>query len=338
MRYRPIPKILSVAVACMLLSTGLSGMEKSEGRGDIQRKPYPYKAVPAEALEWDRGLFRLSLRARSFAQGNAVYAEIIASPSTDGLPLPGLFYDGRSVPLAKRDRGYAGLFAIAPDERPGKKQLAVSWEQGGKMVNYHFELMVKPTGFRKYPRPINLGRFSNISLVAPPEVFAFIEECSRKKKEVFDRSTPYRLKGPVCHPRDAHFITSPFWAGRKYQRYRVVRGKRIYLEPSSNAHSGVDLRGETGDPVFAMLGGRVAIARAMYYEGNYIVIDHGNRIFSSYMHLDGFAVREGQKVGAGDLVGFVGSTGLSTGAHLHVSFSVEGIYVDPLSLLYAVPR
>ncbi len=98
----------------MLLSTGLSGMEKSEGRGDIQRKPYPYKAVPAEALEWDRGLFRLSLRARSFAQGNAVYAEIIASPSTDGLPLPGLFYDGRSVPLAKGTGATRGFSRSRP--------------------------------------------------------------------------------------------------------------------------------------------------------------------------------------------------------------------------------
>jgi len=56
------------------------------------------------------------------------------------------------------------------------------------------------------------------------------------------------------------------------------------------------------------------------------------------MHLDGLAVEEGRTVRAGELIGHVGSTGLSTAAHLHVSVTIDGVYVDPISLMYAVPR
>lgn len=320
-------------LACIFISPGLSGMGITEGPGYVEKKPYHYAPMDAARMEWDRGLFKLALRARRFAQGNAVNAEIII-PSKVKFPLPQMEYDGRTVPVVRRDWGYAGLFAIAPDGKQGKKTITVSWEQGASRTIHYFHITIKPTEFIKFTRAIDLGRFSNISIVPPPDVVAFIEQCSRRKREVFNKNTSGFLKGPISHPRDDHFITSPFWAGRKYQRYKVARGKRFYLEPSTNAHSGVDLRGERGDPVFAIAGGRIAIAQPMYYEGNYIVIDHGARIFSSYMHLDCFAVKEGQKVNTGELIGHVGNTGLSTGAHLHVSFSIQGVFVDPLSLLY----
>ncbi len=313
-------------------------MGKTAERPADNRRPCDYPAGKSETRSWDRGDFRLVLRARRFAQGNVVWTEILTATGAAGPKDLRMEFEDRSVALSKKDRDYAGLFAIAPDEKPGKKTITLYWDESGRRINHHFELTIVRTDFKRYPRPINLGRFSNVSLVPPPDVLAFIEACSRKKKEVFGRRTPGVPGGPVYHPRDSHFITSPFWAGRKYLRYRVERGKRIYLSPSSNAHSGVDLRGERGDPVFAMAAGRVAIAEGMYYEGNYIVIDHGSGIFSSYMHLDGFAVREGQKVRPGELIGYVGSTGLSTAAHLHVSFSIDGIYADPISLLYAVPR
>ncbi len=333
MRYRKIIKVLPVVLACIFIAHCLSGMEKPEQSGGVESKPYRYAPGDAARMEWDRGLFRLSLRARRFAQGNAVNAEIIIT-SKARLPRPHMEYDGRAVKLITRDRGYGAMLAIAPDEKPGEKTITLSWERDGSRTIYNFYLTVRSTEFKKFTRAINLGRFSNISIVPSQEVLSFIEECSRKKREVFDESTSGVLKGPISHPRDAHFVTSPFWASRRYQRYRVAGGKRFYLKASTNAHSGVDLRGEVGDPVFAMAAGRIAIAEPMYYEGNYIVVDHGNRIFSSYMHLEGFAVKEGQNVKAGELIGHVGSTGLSTGAHLHVSFSIDGVPVDPISLLY----
>jgi len=331
--------IFWIMAAALLFSPGEAhGMGKTADMPDVNRRPYDYQVKGVETIGFDRGDFRLVLRARRFAQGNAVWAEIQWSPGAAGAKDLHMEFDGRPVALSKKDRDYAGMFAIAPDEKPGKKTIILYRDDSGRRINHHFELNVARADFKQYPRPINLGRFSNISLVPPPDVLAFIEACSRKKKEAFERKSPGVPGGPVYHPRDAHFITSPFWAGRKYLRYRVQRGKRIYLRPSSNAHSGVDLRGERGDPVFAMAAGKVVIAEGMYYEGNYIVIDHGSGVFSSYMHLDGFAVREGQKVRPGELIGYVGSTGLSTAAHLHVSFSIDGIHVDPISLLYAVPR
>ncbi|HPO47136.1 MAG TPA: peptidoglycan DD-metalloendopeptidase family protein, partial [Spirochaetota bacterium] len=319
------PLIVSslMALTLILLPEGARGeVNPDRGRED-ERVPFEYPVKNFSRLAWDRGDFKLVLRARSFSQGNAVWVRIQRSAGAAGIKDPELEYEGRRVAIARNGDDYEGLFAIAPDERPGKKAIVLRRQETGRQINHHFEFNVARTAFKQYPRPLDLGRYSNISIVPPPEVVAFIEACAAKKREVFERRSSGMLTGPVNHPRDAHFITSPFWAGRKYLRYRMEKGRRVYLKPSVNAHSGVDLRGGKGDPVFAMASGRVVIAEGMYYEGNFIAIDHGSGIFSLYMHLDGLAVEEGRTVRAGELIGHVGSTGLSTAAHLHVSVTID---------------
>jgi murein DD-endopeptidase MepM/ murein hydrolase activator NlpD len=74
----------------------------------------------------------------------------------------------------------------------------------------------------------------------------------------------------------------------------------------------------------------VAMVRQLNLRGNMIIIDHGGGLFSGYAHLSSFAVAEGQTVAAGDVIGAVGNTGLSTGSHLHWEMSVGGILVDGL--------
>ncbi len=86
-------------------------------------------------------------------------------------------------------------------------------------------------------------------------------------------------------------------------------------------------------PVFSMADGKIVLAMKMFYEGNLVAVDHGNKVFTYYMHMDSMAVKEGDIVKAGDLVGRVGSTGTSTGPHLHVALSIRGVHVHPLSLL-----
>jgi murein DD-endopeptidase MepM/ murein hydrolase activator NlpD len=118
-----------------------------------------------------------------------------------------------------------------------------------------------------------------------------------------------------------------------YENYEMKNGKRIILPSSNKIHRGLDLRGPRGEPILALADGEVILAEKMYYEGNFTVIDHGNRVMSYYMHQDSIRVKVGQIVHAGDTIGTVGNTGQSTAAHLHLSLVIDGTQVDPLSIL-----
>ncbi|OYW46997.1 MAG: hypothetical protein B7Z08_10325 [Sphingomonadales bacterium 32-68-7] len=94
-------------------------------------------------------------------------------------------------------------------------------------------------------------------------------------------------------------------------------------------HKGVDLAGPTGTPVYATADGYVAKAEAFSSYGNYIQIEHGGELQTRYAHLSGYAVAAGDRVTKGQLIGYVGSTGRSTGPHLHYEVRVAGEAVDP---------
>lgn len=95
------------------------------------------------------------------------------------------------------------------------------------------------------------------------------------------------------------------------------------------AHAGVDLAGPTGTPVYATADGLVAKAERFSSYGNYIQIEHGGELQTRYAHLSGYAVSAGERVVKGQLIGYIGSTGRSTGPHLHYEVRVAGQSVDP---------
>ena len=96
------------------------------------------------------------------------------------------------------------------------------------------------------------------------------------------------------------------------------------------AHKGVDLAGPTGTPVYATADGTVGMAQWFSSYGNYIQIEHGGSLQTRYGHHSGYAVKQGQKVRKGDLIGYIGSTGRSTGPHLHYEVRVAGAAVNPV--------
>jgi murein DD-endopeptidase MepM/ murein hydrolase activator NlpD len=103
--------------------------------------------------------------------------------------------------------------------------------------------------------------------------------------------------------------------------------------PLAGHHSGTDIGAAEGVPVAATNNGRVVLARQLRLRGNMVVVDHGGGLFSGYAHLSSFAVAEGQAVETGETVGYVGSTGLSTGAHLHWEMATGGVVVDAFRFL-----
>ena len=94
-------------------------------------------------------------------------------------------------------------------------------------------------------------------------------------------------------------------------------------------HKGIDLAQPTGTPVYATADGIVSKAEPFSSYGNYIQIEHGGELQTRYAHLSGYAVAAGEQVSKGQLIGYVGTTGRSTGPHLHYEVRVAGEAVDP---------
>ncbi|MBN2883482.1 MAG: M23 family metallopeptidase, partial [Clostridia bacterium] len=139
------------------------------------------------------------------------------------------------------------------------------------------------------------------------------------KAKATSNETSY-LDGTFILPLDGEFGTS-------YAQTRYINGENPYR------HSGLDIDGDTGDPIVACNDGVVVMAAELVRTGNTIIIDHGMWLFSSYLHMSAFDVEVGDFVKKGDLIGKVGSTGFSTGPHLHWSVTLNGNYMSPLWLV-----
>lgn len=95
-------------------------------------------------------------------------------------------------------------------------------------------------------------------------------------------------------------------------------------------HHGIDLSAPTGTPVYATADGTVSMARYYGSYGNYVQIEHGGEMQTRYAHLSSYVVGDGARVAKGQLIGYVGSTGRSTGPHLHYEVRMSGSPVNPL--------
>ena len=102
---------------------------------------------------------------------------------------------------------------------------------------------------------------------------------------------------------------------------------------ASSDHKGIDIGASYGADIVAAADGRVVTASYSSSGGNYVMIDHGNGLYTVYMHASSLCVSSGQAVSAGDVVAKVGSTGISTGNHLHFGVSMNGSYVSPWNYL-----
>ncbi len=114
----------------------------------------------------------------------------------------------------------------------------------------------------------------------------------------------------------------------------VFGSQRILNGVPRNAHNGLDIAAPTGTPVYAMADGIVILAADdFYYSGNFIILDHGQGLNSSYLHLSKKDVKAGDFVKQGQKIGEIGTTGRSTGPHLHWSVQWFGERTDPALLL-----
>ena len=112
---------------------------------------------------------------------------------------------------------------------------------------------------------------------------------------------------------------------------------RVFNGVKKSQHTGLDFRVSTGTPIHATNHGTVILARPLYFEGNCVMVDHGQGLLTMYLHLSEFKVKEGDQVQAGQVLGLSGGTGRATAPHLHFAVRWRGEYLDPATLLELHP-
>lgn len=126
------------------------------------------------------------------------------------------------------------------------------------------------------------------------------------------------------------FLRSPLAFSRVTSGFNLKRFHPVLKK--ARPHLGTDFGAPTGTPVRAVADGTVTTAGKHGGHGNFVELDHTGPYSTSYSHLSAISVKRGQKVKQGDIIGKVGSTGLSTGPHLHYQFMVNGNHVNPMSI------
>jgi len=211
-------------------------------------------------------------------------------------------------------------FALAGaslETKPGVYPVELSGETvAGTPITYQQGISVQ---LQRYPRAILKvpGRYTAPS----PEELHQIEEDKEIKAQAFQTLSPSReWKGSFTRPVQAE-ISDVFGVQRAFN------GK------VQSTHQGLDFRVPPGTPVAAVNRGRIVLARPLFFEGNCVVIDHGQGLLTLYLHLSKFLVREGDTVEKGQPIALSGGTGRATGPHLHLAVRWQGVYLNPAGLL-----
>jgi murein DD-endopeptidase MepM/ murein hydrolase activator NlpD len=214
--------------------------------------------------------------------------------------------------------GYAALIGIDLEAKPGKTPWRLGFVDGtGAPRKAAGAIMVKA---RKFPvQRLSLPK-SMVDLSSEDERRANAE--STRLRTLFDTIGSERLwRGPFTKPVATDAKAEGFGSRR------VINGK-----PRS-PHSGADFAAPAGTPVVASNRGRVALVVEFFFGGRLVALDHGEGLYTLYMHLDRADVVEGALVERGSIIGAVGSTGRATGPHLHWGAHLRSARIDPDALL-----
>lgn len=237
-------------------------------------------------------------------------AFIVRVSGVKGMTLPEAFFSRR--PLSFSSCGDGCFFAVgATDSKtaPGKRMIEV---KVGKIK------MRMPITIRRHAFPV-------IRLTLPPGKVSLSEEDSERVdredkllKSFWTQQSERAWLGNFSLPLDNEIST----------QYGV---KRIINESKESIHRGIDIRGREGEDVRASNSGKIVLAEELFFGGNTVLLDHGMGIYTVYMHMSGFSKKIGESVSKGDVIGFVGSTGRSTGPHLHFGIKAQELSVNPES-------
>lgn len=209
------------------------------------------------------------------------------------------------------DGTYYALFGVSALASPGEYPLHLSLSSGDRTVSLKtdVQLVTGHYGYQFIDPPLTLSGLLDPELM--DEEWDYLKPWRDLRTR--ERMWTYPLQAPLA---PIPSISADYG------------DRRSYGGMFEGYHSGVDYRASTGTPVISPSAGQVVLTDRLAARGNIILVDHGWGVVTGYWHLSAINVDIGEKVSAGQLLGWVGNTGLSTGSHLHWEFWVNGVAVD----------
>lgn len=201
--------------------------------------------------------------------------------------------------------------AAAEEEQNNMETLIA--EKQAQIEEYESDISEREKAIKEYDE----------ELAAQNEIIEALEAQVAAEKEELANATARHYEG-------GKFV----WPAPRYTRISSEFGNRMHPTLKINKfHNGLDMAAPGGSPILAAADGTVAAAGYSSSMGNYIMIDHGDKLYTIYMHASALYVSKGDEVTAGQKIAAVGTTGRSTGNHLHFGVRLNGQYVDPHNYL-----
>jgi len=208
------------------------------------------------------------------------------------------------------DGRYCAVGAVDITTKPGRHTLRISAGKRNKNVRFSVKRARFPELRMSLPE-------EKVSLC--PEDLKKVERENEQLQRIFETVTDRIWEGSFIVPLENDISTG-------------FGTRRIMNRETVSVHRGVDIRGKEGEQIQASNNGRIVLAEELFLGGNTIIIDHGQGLYTIYMHLSKFNSDLNDSVSRGDVIGYVGSTGRSTGPHLHFGVKLNTISVNPFSL------
>lgn len=223
---------------------------------------------------------------------------------------PKVFFNKQRVMLLRQSNTWVAVLGLTLNTRPGSHEILVQPAQGSA-----FKLPFVVTDKHYKAEHLNIA---NQRQVEPnPQDLKRIESDMAEMNAVFNSWTPSSdTPLPFIKPAQGSFADN-------------FGLRRFFNQQARNPHSGIDIRVPEGAPVMAPAAGKVQVTNDYFFNGNTVLIDHGQGLISLFCHLSRIDVKAGDTIQQGQQIGLVGKTGRATGPHLHWSVSLNNARVNP---------
>jgi murein DD-endopeptidase MepM/ murein hydrolase activator NlpD len=219
---------------------------------------------------------------------------------------------GKRIYFNSSEESLKAIVAIDYFTEPGSYDLEITSQ--GTVLKQPIEIVKKEYEVQRLELPNDMVQLS-------PENEARAERDQKRMTEIWPEEHSRFWSGDFINPLDGEIISS-------------FGLRRFINNTPKSPHTGVDVRGKSGDKVHAPNDAIVALVDNQFFAGNAVVLDHGQGIYTMFFHLSKVLVKPGQRVKKGEVFALVGQTGRATGPHLHWGARVQGARIDPLQLIH----